>query len=131
MVDFALKMMNSVLKASSTGALRLLTVSGSVQWNAAWAEAVGEHIYASSFHDGYHNQPPSTAWTQQAVTDCAMWPRGQFMDNVAVLRKTLDKTGKKIAISADEWGLGPPWRCEHKESTRIVLHVVACLTDCL
>ena len=32
------------------------------------------------------------------------------MGAVAALRTTLDKTGKKIAISADEWGLGPPWR---------------------
>jgi hypothetical protein len=96
-----------MLKASSTE-LRLLTVSGSVQWNAAWAEAVGDHIYASSFHDGYYNQPRT--FTQAAVTVCAKRPRTDFMNAVAALRTTLDKTGKKIAISADEWGLGPPWR---------------------
>ena len=98
---------NPMLAASTSGPLRLLTVSGSVAWNAAWAEAVGEHIYASSFHDGYMHQPRT--FTEQAVTTCAMRPRGDFMGAVGALRKTLDKTGRKIAISADEWGLGPPW----------------------
>ncbi len=98
-----------MLKASGTK-LRLLTVSGSVQWNAAWAEAVGDHIYASSFHDGYF--PLSGSFTQTAVTLAAKRPRTEFMKDVAALRTTLDKTGKKIAISADEWGLGPPWRVQ-------------------
>ena len=99
-----------MLKASSTGALRLLTVSakGNAAWNAAWAAAVGEHIYASSFHNGYMTQP--STFTQSAVTACALRPRGSFMDSVAALRTTLDKTGRIIAISADEWGLGPPWK---------------------
>ena len=44
------------------------------------------------------------------VTACAKHPAGSFMNAVAALRKTLDSTGKTIAISADEWGLGPPWR---------------------
>ena len=33
-----------------------------------------QHIYATSFHDGYMNQPRS--FTQQAVTACAMRPPG-------------------------------------------------------
>jgi hypothetical protein len=100
-----------MLKASPTP-IRLLTVSGKPSWNKAWADAVGSHIFATSFHDGYHNQPPK--FTQASVTACAMRPRpgapASFMDAVAGLRKSLDATGKTIAISADEWGLGPPWR---------------------
>jgi len=100
-----------MLKASPSP-IRLLTVSGSVAWNKAWADAVGAHIFATSFHDGYHNQP--VLFTQKSVTACAMRPRPgapqSFMDAVAALRESLDATGKKVAISADEWGLGPPWR---------------------
>jgi len=100
-----------MLKASPAP-IRLLTVSGSVAWNKAWADAVGAHIFATSFHDGYHNQP--VIFTQKSVTACAMRPRPgapqSFLDAVAALRKSLDATGKKVAISADEWGLGPPWR---------------------
>jgi hypothetical protein len=81
----------------------------------AWADAVGSHVFATSFHDGYFNQP-ATPFTQAAVTACAMRPRPgsprSFMDGVAALRKSLDATGKQIAISADEWGLGPPWRAD-------------------
>ena len=102
-----------MLKASPATPIRLLTVSGSVVWNKAWADAVGSKIYAASFHKGYFNQP--TMFTQASVTTCAMRPRpgspSSFMDLVAGLRKTLsaDPNSKHIAISADEWGLGPPW----------------------
>ena len=56
-------------------------------------------------HEGYLNQP--AAFTQASVTKCAKRPQGQFVPLLQNLRKSLDKTGKKIAISADEWGLGP------------------------
>ena len=102
-----LNVVSPMLEASPIP-IRLLTVSGSTAWNTAWANAVGDHIFATSFHDGYMNQPQE--FTQEAVTTCAMRPRGDFMNSVASLRKTLNATGKTIAISADEWGLGPPWR---------------------
>ena len=99
-----------MLKASPALPLRLLTVSGSVPWNQAWAEAVGDHVFATSFHDGYMNQPRT--FSQNAVTACAKRPRGDFMNAVRSLRSSLDATNKTIAISADEWGLGPPWRVQ-------------------
>ena len=88
--------------------LRLFTVSGSRKWNYAWAEAIGDHVYATSFHGGYFPQP--TIFNRSAVTACAMRPRGEFLDSVRYLRAQLDATGKSISISADEWGLGPPWK---------------------
>ena len=103
-----LNIVEPMIKASTSGPLRLLTVSGGTAWDKAWAAAVGDHVFATSFHDGYMNQPRT--FTQSAVTACAKRPRGDFMGAVAALRKTLDSTGKIIAISADEWGLGPPWR---------------------
>lgn len=97
-----------MLNASPALPLRLLTVSGSTSWNKAWAEAVGEHIYATSFHAGYMNQPRS--FTQEAVTACAKRPQNDFVGLLKNLRQALNATGKDIAISADEWGLGPPWK---------------------
>jgi alpha-L-arabinofuranosidase len=98
----------SMLAASPRTPLRLLTVSAGGAWDAAWADAVGEHVYATSFHDGYMDEPK--VFTESAVTACAKRPRNDFMASVAALRKSLDATNRSIAISADEWGLGPPWR---------------------
>eukprot|EP01044_Picomonas_judraskeda_P004752 COSAG03_NODE_426_length_8006_cov_75.576957_3_plen_301_part_00 len=105
-----LNIVEPMLKASPALPLRLLTVSGSVPWNQAWAEAVGDHVFATSFHEGYMSQPRT--FSQNAVTACAKRPRGDFMDAVRSLRSSLDATNKTIAISADEWGLGPPWRVQ-------------------
>ena len=105
-----LNIVEPMLKASPALPLRLLTVSGSVPWNQAWAEAVGDHVFATSFHEGYMSQPRT--FSQNAVTACAKRPRGDFMSAVRSLRSSLDATNKTIAISADEWGLGPPWRVQ-------------------
>ena len=99
-----LNIVGPMLNASPTTALRLLTVSDGGAWDKAWAAAVGEHIYATSFHDGYFDQPAANQWTQAAVTTCAKRPLGQFIPHVWALRSSLNATGRNIAISADEWG---------------------------
>merc|ERR1712039_130905 len=33
-----------------------------------------------------------------------------FLSSLQQLHQTLQRTGKNISISADEWGLGPPWK---------------------
>ena len=105
-----LNIVGPMLAASPDHALRLLTVSGTVAWDDAWAAAIGDRVYATSFHNGYLTQPADHLVTEEAVTACAVRPKGDFMASVRTLRTELDATGKNIMISADEWGLGPPWR---------------------
>jgi hypothetical protein len=83
--------------------------SGNPAWNAAWANSIGGEIFATSLHDGYYTEPSGAVWTQEQVTGCAKWPQAQFLGDVQTLRSQLDSLGHTIAISADEWGLGPPW----------------------
>jgi len=95
--------------ASPTIALRLFAVAYQAEWNAEWLAAVGDDIYATSLHDGYFNQPAGETWSEEAVTACAKRPTAGFVPALATLRKQLDASNHTVMISADEWGLGPPW----------------------
>jgi len=112
--QMCLNIVGPMLAKSPELPLRLLTVSDGGAWDQNWAAAVGKNIYATSFHAGYFNQPASSpsTWTEAAVTNCAKHPYSAFLPEVWKLRESLDATGHTIAISADEWGLGPPWTTE-------------------
>ena len=101
----------AAMQAASPTPLRLLTaMSGNPDdgWDQAWIDAVGPHIYAASDHDGYHDQPARFEAT--ALTSCAKAPRDTFAPSLRRRRAALDAKGAShVAISADEWGLGPPW----------------------
>eukprot|EP00040_Diaphanoeca_grandis_P035344 m.222056 g.222056 ORF g.222056 m.222056 type:complete len:1073 (+) comp33360_c0_seq3:76-3294(+) len=108
-----LNIVQPMLDKSPSLPLKLLTVSASASWNKAWISSIGEHVAATSFHAGYMNQPSLGQWTEQAVTTCAKRPQSDFINLLTELRATLDiANGSHIAISADEWGLGPPWDVE-------------------
>ena len=47
------------------------------------------------------------------MNECEWELSGGFLAGLTALRKSLDTLGRTIAISADEWGLGPPWLVEH------------------
>jgi hypothetical protein len=66
-----------MLQASPSLAIRLLTVSAGGSWDDAWATAIGDHVYATSFHDGYLNEPK--VFTEESVTECAMHPKTGFL----------------------------------------------------
>lgn len=105
------RLVQPMLAASPDFPIQLLTVSGGTRdWDAAWANAVGDQVFATSFHDGYFNEPSGPDFSEGAVTTCTMRPRDQLIQAVYGLREELNSTNKTIAISLDEWGLGPPWR---------------------
>ena len=56
---------------------------------------------------------PAT-FTPAAVTSCALRPRREWLGGAQALRAQLDAlpAGRAIRLSADEWGLGPPWAVE-------------------
>jgi len=89
--------------------LRLLTVEGGVAWDTAWAASVGPKIYATSFHAGYFAMDPQTS---AEFTQAAKHPTAVFYPLAAALRQSLDANNAtaRVRISADEWGLGPPWK---------------------
>ena len=99
------------MQAASPTPLRLLTAMSANPndgWDKAWIDVVGPHIYAASDHDGYHTQP--STFEAVALTSCAKAPRDIFASQLRRRRAALDAKGAKhVAISADEWGLGPPW----------------------
>jgi alpha-L-arabinofuranosidase len=101
----------AAMQAASPTPLRLLTAMSANPadgWDQAWIDAVGVHVYAASDHDGYHNQPAKFEAT--ALTSCAKAPRDIFAPSLRRRRSALDAKGAAhVAISADEWGLGPPW----------------------
>ena len=87
--------------------LRLLVVHA--QWDATWLAAVGPHVFATSYHQGYYNQP--VVFSAAAVTETAKAPLAKFVPGMYSCRQDLNKSGgAHVAISADEWGLGPPWK---------------------
>ena len=104
------RLVPKLLAASPTLPLRLLTVAtDSEAWNQAWIAAAGPHVYATSSHTGYMDQP--RPFSPEAVTACARRPRSGWLQQLRALRAQLDRhsPAHTIAISADEWGLGPPW----------------------
>eukprot|EP00937_MAST-01D_sp_MAST-1D-sp2_P002767 g2767.t1 len=96
------------MEAASPGLpLRLLVVHAA--WDAKWLAAVGDHVFATSYHNGYHDQPP--VFSAAAVTAAAKAPLSTFVPALKGCRADLNKSGgAHVAISADEWGLGPPWK---------------------
>ena len=95
------------------GPLRLLVVHGSrggAAWDASWLAAVGSRVFATSYHNGYHDQPP--VFSAAAVTAAAKAPLATFVPALRQCRAALNESynGTHVAISADEWGLGPPWK---------------------
>jgi alpha-L-arabinofuranosidase len=108
--EMVLKLAPAMLKASPQLPLRLFAVAGDAAWNAAWAAAVGDNIYATSSHAGYTEQPrTSDDWTAEKITAAVKRPLGEFLTSLEQLQNSLNSTGKNIVISADEWGLGSPW----------------------
>ena len=101
----------AAMEAASPTPLRLLTAMSANPddgWDKEWIDAVGAHVYAASDHDGYHPQP--AAFEAAALTSCAKAPRDVFAAQLRRRRAALDAKGAAhVAISADEWGLGPPW----------------------
>eukprot|EP00756_Hemistasia_phaeocysticola_P021295 Hpha_TRINITY_DN15766_c3_g5::TRINITY_DN15766_c3_g5_i1::g.36313::m.36313/K01209/abfA; alpha-N-arabinofuranosidase len=82
-----------------------------VAGNDAWLKALlsrPKFLHAVSFHGGYSNQP--LRWTAASSTTAAKVPTDTVLPALRTLRSTLDaKGGDYVGISADEWGLGPPW----------------------
>lgn len=109
-----LKLVPRLEAASPHVMLRLLASSTAAEnWNRPWVHAVGAHIFAASLHSGYFNEPPRP-FTPAGVSACAVRPRGEWMASVRAFKIQLDKLANEsgaasIAVSADEWGLGPPW----------------------
>lgn len=93
--------------------LNFFAVDGPDDFTRAWAGVpdIGNHIYATSYHGGYMDQP--AVFDEESVTACAKRPRGDFLKSLQDLRKSLDSmtnpNNHTLALSADEWGLGPPW----------------------
>lgn len=105
------KIVPPMLAKSPSLPLKFLVVSNGAGWDMVWASEVGDNVYAASNHDGYYAQPVENAWTwsEAGVTNCAKRPQREFIGVLQNLRQDLDSTNYSIAISADEWGLGPPW----------------------
>ena len=87
--------------------VHLSAVEGGEGWNGQWAAAVGPHISFTSFHGGYASAPlatPSDFTAAAKIADAA------FLPALSQLRQSLTQQGVgHVGISADEWGLGPPW----------------------
>ena len=87
--------------------LQLSAVEGGEGWNEQWAAAVGPSISLTSFHGGYASAPlatPSDFTAAAKIADAA------FLPALSQLRRALTQQGAgHVGISADEWGLGPPW----------------------
>ena len=114
-----------LLAASPHTPLRLIiSATADAAWNRPWLAAVGPHVHAASLHSGYLNEP-ARPYSAAAVSACAQRPRGEWIRGVRALhtqlnspllssrgaqRKPPPNATHSIAISADEWGLGPPWR---------------------
>ena len=124
------RLVPAIVAASPATPLRIFAVSASVGWNEAWAKEVGPHVYATSDHSGYFDQPKSpTEWTPEAVTACVKYPRAGFVSSLRALRATLDASGAaNVGISADEYGLGSPWLV-HRFSVAHAVYVAAFLTS--
>ena len=103
------RMVPPLLAKSPALPLKFLVVSANPYWDHAWASEVGKNVYAASNHKGYYNQPGGGAWTwnERTVTDCAKRPQREFVPILRDMKQELDATSQEIAISADEWGLGP------------------------
>lgn len=92
--------------------VRLLTVEGGAAWDRAWGAAAGPSIHATSYHAGYYGPSPSTP---EGFVEAAKHPTVAFVPGAAKLRQQLsaDARTAHVLISADEWGLGPPWLVRH------------------
>lgn len=117
--------------------VKLSVVEGGGAWDAAWAgdAAVGPFVSLTSFHGGYCNsngplfpsdftsevcsgpELPTTPHTSSLSTPFSPPPLPQakfsdtsFLSGLQQLRASLDSSGAaNVSVSADEWGLGPPW----------------------
>lgn len=93
--------------------LRLSAVEAGAAWDTAWASdpAVSPFISLTSFHGAYSNSGPDGSPVEpQDFIDQATEPDTVLPSSFASLRSLLDVSGgKNVSISADEWGLGPPW----------------------
>jgi alpha-L-arabinofuranosidase len=103
------------LRAVDPG-ITILAVEGGAGWDGAWAAAPGVAgaVRATSFHGGYASSGAGgTPHTPADFTAQAKIPTTTFAAGILALRATLDSAGAAgVAISADEWGLGPPWTVE-------------------
>merc|ERR1719461_1428986 len=97
------------LKAASPNhPLKFFAVAADSSWNSKWVASVGPEISATSFHGGYANSPKK--WNAQSVTNAVAYAGRTYVPQLKQLRETLDSGGAShVSISADEWGLGPPW----------------------
>lgn len=98
-------------------------------WDESWITAVGSNIFAASDHDGYFPEPEK--FTADALTQSVKAPRDRFIPKLLQRRKTLDQHGgEHIKISADEWGLGPPWAVEGNFSVAHAIYAASFLASC-
>ena len=95
--------------------VQLVAVEGGSGWDAAWAASpAASAISATSFHGGYATSGPGgSPSTLEDFTAQARIPSTAFLSGLQALRSTLNSVAggaaAHVAISADEWGLGPPW----------------------
>eukprot|EP00041_Stephanoeca_diplocostata_P021695 m.509300 g.509300 ORF g.509300 m.509300 type:complete len:855 (-) comp21888_c2_seq22:3947-6511(-) len=95
-------------QASPQLPLYFMVVSNGPQFDSPWMQLVGESVYAVSFHGGYENQPAE--FTAASVSACTKFPKASFAPRLEQLRSQLNEHNLlNVGISADEWGLGPPW----------------------
>eukprot|EP01060_Flectonema_neradi_P027993 TRINITY_DN37661_c0_g1_i1.p1 TRINITY_DN37661_c0_g1~~TRINITY_DN37661_c0_g1_i1.p1 ORF type:complete len:614 (+),score=113.97 TRINITY_DN37661_c0_g1_i1:89-1930(+) len=106
-MSFAMSQM-MLSKSMSPSLIKFYVVSGDKDWLSAIFKKP-RFVHAVSFHGGYSNEPAT--WDPQSATDAAKAP-SNFYSSIIDLRSTLNSVGGEYAkISADEWGLGPPWKC--------------------
>lgn len=91
--------------------LDLFSVGGASQsWEGQIFSSalVRESAVAESFHAGYAPQPSN--WTADELERVVMFPSEGFAAALSQLHQLLaTANASKVGISADEWGLGPPW----------------------
>ena len=107
-------MLENVMTAmlAADPSIEILAVEGGNDWDVKWIQSpVGARVGATSFHGGYASSGPGgSPATQQDFTTQAKIGSTQFFTGLLSLRDALDAAGAtNVSISADEWGLGPPW----------------------
>ena len=132
--DIVRRLVSEMRAASPNHPLRLLTAMGNDPWDGsgwdrAWIAAIGKDIYAASDHDGYLDEPAE--FTAEAVMQCAKSPHDVFLPKLLQRRALLNAHGgSHIKISADEWGMGAPWKVRSNFSVAHAVYAAAFLSVC-
>lgn len=98
--------------------IKLSMVEAGASWDAGWAKDSNVAPYAAltSNHDGYKTASGgggAPEFPDQCTND-VKYPDRSFLPSLQALRSSLNALGMNdTQISADEWGLGPPWTVDY------------------